>query len=276
MRHRRVPGHLAARRSARPCTSTRSPTGWRPPSSAGSRDGHPVDRAAVDGGAPSPRAPSPSAVRRLRHAGVDTASSVAIGDAQAAVAPDPGDDGRGVPVAQATSRRTSRSSRCARRRAARTSSSAGRTAPRRSWSTATAARGRAASASSTRVGRCRSTPPSPRASPRPSTRLGLSHAVITCVARDDLADGGASALAACVGAIRERTPACAVEVLTSDLKGDRHALQVLLDARPDVLNHNVETVRAAPARGAPVRGLRAQPDGARPGGGRRARRSSPG
>jgi len=73
-------------------------------------------------------------------------------------------------------------------------------------------------------------------------RLGLRHAVITCVARDDLADGGSAALAACVTAIRARTPSCAVEVLTSDLKGDRAALATLLDARPDVLNHNVETV----------------------------------
>ncbi len=51
-------------------------------------------------------------------------------------------------------------------------------------------------------------------------RLHLAHAVITCVARDDLADGGAGAMAATVRAIRERSPATAVEVLTSDLKGD--------------------------------------------------------
>ena len=55
-------------------------------------------------------------------------------------------------------------------------------------------------------------------------RLGLAHAVITCVARDDLRDGGAAALAACVEAIRARTPSCAVEVLTSDLKGDAASL----------------------------------------------------
>jgi lipoic acid synthetase len=72
-------------------------------------------------------------------------------------------------------------------------------------------------------------------------RLGLAHAVITCVARDDLADGGAAALAACVQAIRARR-SCAIEVLTSDLKGDRSSLEILLAARPDVLNHNVETV----------------------------------
>jgi lipoic acid synthetase len=73
-------------------------------------------------------------------------------------------------------------------------------------------------------------------------RLGLAHAVITCVARDDLCDGGAGALAACVEQIRTAAPRCAVEVLTSDLRGDREALATLLAARPDVLNHNVETV----------------------------------
>jgi lipoyl synthase len=73
-------------------------------------------------------------------------------------------------------------------------------------------------------------------------RLGLAHAVITCVARDDLADGGAGAIAATIFAIRERSPETNVEVLTSDLKGDSASLQLILDARPDVLNHNVETV----------------------------------
>ena len=73
-------------------------------------------------------------------------------------------------------------------------------------------------------------------------RLGLAHAVITCVARDDLADGGAGAIAATILAIRERSPETNVEVLTSDLKGDAASLQLIIDARPDVLNHNVETV----------------------------------
>jgi lipoic acid synthetase len=73
-------------------------------------------------------------------------------------------------------------------------------------------------------------------------RLKLAHAVITCVARDDLADGGAGAIAATIRAIRERSPETNVEVLTSDLKGDAAALQLIFDARPDVLNHNVETV----------------------------------
>jgi lipoic acid synthetase len=73
-------------------------------------------------------------------------------------------------------------------------------------------------------------------------RLKLAHAVITCVARDDLADGGAGAIAATIRAIRERSPQTNVEVLTSDLKGDASSLHLIIDARPDVLNHNVETV----------------------------------
>jgi lipoic acid synthetase len=73
-------------------------------------------------------------------------------------------------------------------------------------------------------------------------RLKLAHAVITCVARDDLHDGGAAAIAASVRAIRERSPGTDVEVLTSDLRGDFKSLQILLDERPDVLNHNIETV----------------------------------
>ena len=72
--------------------------------------------------------------------------------------------------------------------------------------------------------------------------LKLAHAVITCVARDDLLDGGAGAIAATVRAIRDKSPDTAVEVLTSDLKGSVEALRVLLDVRPDVLNHNIETV----------------------------------
>jgi len=73
-------------------------------------------------------------------------------------------------------------------------------------------------------------------------RLKLSHAVITCVARDDLADGGAGAIAETIYAIRRRSPGTNVEVLISDLKGDPEALQLIIDARPDVMNHNIETV----------------------------------
>lgn len=73
-------------------------------------------------------------------------------------------------------------------------------------------------------------------------KMGLAHAVVTCVARDDLEDGGAGAIAATVAAIRRRRPGTRVEVLISDCKGDERALQWIFDAHPDVLNHNVETV----------------------------------
>ena len=73
-------------------------------------------------------------------------------------------------------------------------------------------------------------------------RMGLSHAVVTAVARDDLPDGGARPFAETIAAIRRRSPGCAVEVLIPDCKGDPDALQVVFDARPDVLNHNLETV----------------------------------
>jgi len=71
---------------------------------------------------------------------------------------------------------------------------------------------------------------------------GITHAVVTMVARDDLADGGAAHVAATVAAIRHRTPSSAVEVLISDLKGDATALDLVAAARPEVWNHNVETV----------------------------------
>ncbi|HUO49495.1 MAG TPA: lipoyl synthase [Acidimicrobiales bacterium] len=73
-------------------------------------------------------------------------------------------------------------------------------------------------------------------------RLGLAHAVVTAVARDDLSDGGAGAFAATIGAIRARTPGVAVEVLVPDCKGDPRSLAAIVDARPDVFNHNLETV----------------------------------
>jgi lipoic acid synthetase len=73
-------------------------------------------------------------------------------------------------------------------------------------------------------------------------RMGLDHAVVTAVARDDLADGGAAAFAETIRAIRRRKPGTAVEVLIPDCKGSPEALDVIFDARPDVLNHNMETV----------------------------------
>jgi lipoic acid synthetase len=72
--------------------------------------------------------------------------------------------------------------------------------------------------------------------------LGLEHAVITSVARDDLADGGASGFAATIEAIRAASPSTQVEVLIPDCKGSTEALDVIYAARPDVLNHNLETV----------------------------------
>ena len=72
--------------------------------------------------------------------------------------------------------------------------------------------------------------------------LGLDYAVITSVQRDDLADGGAGIFAACIRAIRHRTPRCQVEVLIPDFDGNPEALRAVVEARPDVLNHNVESV----------------------------------
>jgi lipoic acid synthetase len=73
-------------------------------------------------------------------------------------------------------------------------------------------------------------------------RMGLAHAVLTMVARDDLADGGMAHVAGCVRAIRERCPQTRIETLISDAKGDETSLGLLFAAAPDVLNHNVETV----------------------------------
>jgi lipoic acid synthetase len=72
--------------------------------------------------------------------------------------------------------------------------------------------------------------------------MGLTHAVLTMVARDDLADGGFAHVAECVRVIRERNPHTRIETLVSDAKGDATSLQLLFDARPDVFNHNIETV----------------------------------
>jgi lipoic acid synthetase len=72
--------------------------------------------------------------------------------------------------------------------------------------------------------------------------LGLDYAVITSVNRDDLDDGGAGIFAACIRAIRHRTPDCQVEVLIPDFEGDEAALRMVVEAGPLVLNHNTETV----------------------------------
>ncbi len=73
-------------------------------------------------------------------------------------------------------------------------------------------------------------------------RLGLAHAVVTTVARDDLADDGAPAFAATVEAIHHRSPGTAVEVLISDCRGHASSLDAIFGSRPEVLNHNIETV----------------------------------
>jgi lipoic acid synthetase len=72
--------------------------------------------------------------------------------------------------------------------------------------------------------------------------LDLSYVVITSVDRDDLADGGASAFADTIRETRARVPGCRIEVLIPDFQGNQAALHAVLDARPDVLNHNTETV----------------------------------
>lgn len=73
--------------------------------------------------------------------------------------------------------------------------------------------------------------------------LRLRHAVITSVTRDDLPDGGASIFAETIRRIHERLPGCSVEVLIPDLQGDEPSLRTVLEARPEILNHNVETVQ---------------------------------
>lgn len=72
--------------------------------------------------------------------------------------------------------------------------------------------------------------------------MGLRHAVITSVNRDEQKDGAAWSFAQTIRLVREKVPGCAVEVLIPDFKGNWSALKVVLDARPDILNHNTETV----------------------------------
>jgi lipoic acid synthetase len=72
--------------------------------------------------------------------------------------------------------------------------------------------------------------------------MGLAHVVVTSVNRDDLADGGAAIFARTIQAIRRAAAGCRVEVLIPDFQGSEAALTTVLEARPDVLNHNIETV----------------------------------
>lgn len=82
----------------------------------------------------------------------------------------------------------------------------------------------------------------PRRVAEGAVRLGLKHVVITSVTRDDLPDGGAEHFAQCIRLVKERLPGCTVEVLIPDFQGNAAALETVLAAGPDVLNHNVETV----------------------------------
>lgn len=82
----------------------------------------------------------------------------------------------------------------------------------------------------------------PRRVAEAAARLSLRHVVLTSVNRDDLPDGGAGHFAAVIRALREILPGASIEVLTPDFGGDRQSLRLVLDARPEVFNHNIETV----------------------------------
>lgn len=75
-----------------------------------------------------------------------------------------------------------------------------------------------------------------------AARMNLKYVVVTSVTRDDLPDGGAGHFAKTIHAVRQQCPNARIEVLTPDFRGDTHAIDTVLDARPDVFNHNVETV----------------------------------
>ena len=77
---------------------------------------------------------------------------------------------------------------------------------------------------------------------RAAAILGLEHVVVTSVNRDDLADGGAQVFARTIQAIRREAPRCQIELLIPDFQGSAEALWAVIDARPDILNHNIETV----------------------------------
>lgn len=86
-------------------------------------------------------------------------------------------------------------------------------------------------------------PDEPQRVAEAAERLKLRHVVVTSVTRDDLEDGGAGLFAATIRAIRSRLPATTIEVLVPDFQGRERDLDIVLAARPDVLNHNLETVR---------------------------------
>jgi lipoic acid synthetase len=85
-------------------------------------------------------------------------------------------------------------------------------------------------------------PDEPRRVAEAVVKMGIEYAVVTSVNRDDQPDGGAAIFAETIGAIRLAKPRCKVEVLIPDFRSNRHALETVVRARPDVLNHNTETV----------------------------------
>ena len=93
-----------------------------------------------------------------------------------------------------------------------------------------------------RTAGCALDPDEPRRVAEAARRLGLRHVVVTSVTRDDLPDGGAGQFAAAIDAVRASVAGATVEVLVPDLGGDEAALDTVLAARPDVLDHNLETV----------------------------------
>ena len=85
-------------------------------------------------------------------------------------------------------------------------------------------------------------PDEPRGVADAAKRMGLRHVVVTSVTRDDLEDGGALQFAQTIHALRAALPDAAIEVLTPDFRGDADAIRVVVEAKPDYFNHNVETV----------------------------------
>ncbi|HEU5466704.1 MAG TPA: lipoyl synthase [Gemmatimonadales bacterium] len=85
-------------------------------------------------------------------------------------------------------------------------------------------------------------PDEPRRLADAVAQMGLKHVVITSVDRDDLPNGGAESFASCITEIRQRLPESSVEVLIPDFKGNAEALRIVLHAKPDILNHNLETI----------------------------------
>lgn len=85
-------------------------------------------------------------------------------------------------------------------------------------------------------------PTEPQEVAETAAKMNLKHVVITCVTRDDLADGGASQFVKTISAVREKLPEATIEVLISDMQGNTDALDAIIAAKPDILNHNMETI----------------------------------